>query len=55
LISIEYFRGQHIEMAQGGVYTETAVPTFSRNYLASGGKRRLDDYYSRAYGTHCRA
>ena len=39
-----------LEMAQGGVYTETAVPTFSRNYLASGGKRRLDDYYSRAYG-----
>ncbi|HEX3852529.1 MAG TPA: protein-glutamate O-methyltransferase CheR [Polyangiaceae bacterium] len=39
-----------LEMARGGVYPESEVPSFSRNYLESGGKRQLNDYYSSAYG-----
>ena len=39
-----------LEMARDGVYPEERALEFERNYLASGGKGRLDDYFSRAYG-----
>ena len=38
-----------LELARQGVYAEAQVAGFSRNYLESGGKRRLDDYYSSGY------
>lgn len=39
-----------LEMAREGVYPEERAADFERNYLESGGKGRLDDYFSRAYG-----
>jgi chemotaxis protein methyltransferase CheR len=39
-----------LEMAREGVYAESDAASFGRNYLESGGKQRLDDYYSSAYG-----
>jgi chemotaxis protein methyltransferase CheR len=39
-----------LEMAREGVYAESAAASFGRNYQESGGKLRLDDYYSSAYG-----
>ncbi|MEI9938673.1 MAG: protein-glutamate O-methyltransferase CheR [Pseudomonadota bacterium] len=39
-----------LEMARQGVYPEERAVEFERNYLESGGKDRLDDYFSRAYG-----
>ena len=39
-----------LEMAREGVYPEERAANFERNYLESGGKGRLDDYFSRAYG-----
>jgi chemotaxis protein methyltransferase CheR len=39
-----------LELAREGVYPEERALEFERNYLASGGKRQLNDYFSRAYG-----
>jgi chemotaxis protein methyltransferase CheR len=39
-----------LELARAGVYAEALMPNFSQNYLGSGGKHRLEDYYSSAYG-----
>jgi chemotaxis protein methyltransferase CheR len=39
-----------LERARAGVYPEARVPAFSANYVASGGKRSFEDYYSSAYG-----
>jgi chemotaxis protein methyltransferase CheR len=39
-----------LEMAREGVYAETDAASFGQNYLESGGKLRLDEYYSSAYG-----
>ncbi|HKO53726.1 MAG TPA: protein-glutamate O-methyltransferase CheR [Polyangiaceae bacterium] len=39
-----------LEMARDGVYPEERSALFQSNYLESGGKERLDDYFSRAYG-----
>ncbi len=39
-----------LEMAREGVYAESVAASFGRNYQESGGKQRLDDYYSSAYG-----
>lgn len=39
-----------LEMAREGVYSDAQVPSFSGNYLLSGGKHRLEDYCSSAYG-----
>ena len=36
--------------AREGVYLETQLTTFAENYRASGGSRRFDEYYSKAYG-----
>lgn len=36
--------------AGDGVYSETQLTTFAENYRASGGTRRFEDYYSKAYG-----
>jgi chemotaxis protein methyltransferase CheR len=39
-----------LELARAGVYPEERASEFARNYLESGGKDRLGDYFSRAYG-----
>jgi chemotaxis protein methyltransferase CheR len=39
-----------VELAREGVYPEQRALEFECNYLASGGKGRLDDHFSRAYG-----
>jgi len=39
-----------LELAREGVYPEERAVEFERNYLESGGKDRLNDYFSRAYG-----
>jgi len=39
-----------LEMAREGVYAEERADEFERNYLESGGRDRIDDYFSRAYG-----
>jgi chemotaxis protein methyltransferase CheR len=39
-----------LEMARDGVYPEERAIEFERNYLESGGKLRLEDYFSHAYG-----
>ena len=39
-----------LEMAREGVYPEAQAAGFDRNYQESGGKLRLDEYYSSAYG-----
>jgi chemotaxis protein methyltransferase CheR len=39
-----------LEQAREGVYAESDVQLFEDAYLQAGGRRRLDDYYSAAYG-----
>jgi chemotaxis protein methyltransferase CheR len=39
-----------LEAARAGVYTEERALEFERNYLESGGKARLSDHFSSAYG-----
>ena len=39
-----------LEMSRDGVYAEERAPEFEHNYRESGGKRQIDDYFSRAYG-----
>jgi chemotaxis protein methyltransferase CheR len=36
--------------AREGVYSEAQLTSFAENYRASGGTRRLEEYYSKAYG-----
>jgi chemotaxis protein methyltransferase CheR len=38
-----------LRAAQAGIYTLDRMAGFSRNYLASGGRRSLSDYYHAAY------
>ena len=42
--------GRAVEQAREGIYPASQTELFSDNYLQSGGKKRLDDYYSSAYG-----
>lgn len=39
-----------LELAKAGVYSEDRAEQFAQNYLESGGKARLDAYFSHAYG-----
>jgi chemotaxis protein methyltransferase CheR len=39
-----------LELAKEGVYPEERAAQFEQNYLESGGKDQLNDYFSRAYG-----
>ncbi|MEI9948850.1 MAG: protein-glutamate O-methyltransferase CheR [Pseudomonadota bacterium] len=39
-----------LEMARAGVYPEERALEFEGNYRESGGKHRIEDYFSRAYG-----
>jgi len=39
-----------LDRAREGVYLETQLTGFAENYRASGGSRRFEDYYSKAYG-----
>jgi chemotaxis protein methyltransferase CheR len=41
---------QSLRQAQGGIYPLERIAAFSQNYLASGGRRSLSDYYHAAYG-----
>ena len=41
---------ESLRTAEAGVYDADRVARFSENYLASGGKASLSDYYSAAYG-----
>jgi chemotaxis protein methyltransferase CheR len=42
--------GRAVEQAREGIYPASQAELFSDNYLQSGGKKRLADYYSSAYG-----
>jgi chemotaxis protein methyltransferase CheR len=42
--------GRAVEQAREGIYPASQAELFSDNYLQSGGKKRLVDYYSSAYG-----
>jgi chemotaxis protein methyltransferase CheR len=42
--------GRAVEQAREGIYPASQAETFSDNYRQSGGKHRLADYYSSAYG-----
>lgn len=39
-----------LDQAREGVYAESLAAKFSDNYARAGGKRRLEDYYTQAYG-----
>ena len=39
-----------IEQAREGIYAAASADLFARNYVASGGKKNLRDYYAEAYG-----
>ena len=39
-----------VERARAGVYPEARLESFAKNYVASGGLRSFEDYYSAAYG-----
>jgi len=39
-----------VEQAREGVYLETLLEGFEKNYRAAGGERDFDAYWSRAYG-----
>ncbi|GAA0513438.1 protein-glutamate O-methyltransferase CheR [Pigmentiphaga sp. GD03639] len=41
---------QALRAAEAAIYPTERIGEFSRNYLASGGKRSLSDYYHAAYG-----
>jgi chemotaxis protein methyltransferase CheR len=41
---------QALEAAQAGIYDLERFATFSKNYLAAGGRASLSDYYTAAYG-----
>ena len=40
-----------LERAREGIFPDKVAGDFESNYFASGGKRKLDEYYSRAYGS----
>jgi chemotaxis protein methyltransferase CheR len=42
--------GRALERAHEGVYEQSEVETFAKNYLESGGTRDFGEYYSAAYG-----
>ena len=42
--------GRAVQQAREGIYPASQAGLFSDNYSQSGGKRRLGDYYSSAYG-----
>jgi chemotaxis protein methyltransferase CheR len=42
--------GSAVEHARDGIYPASQAELFSTNYRESGGKHRLADYYSSAYG-----
>ena len=42
--------GRAVEQAREGIYPASQADLFSHNYSQSGGKKRLGDYYSSAYG-----
>jgi len=42
--------GRAVEQAREGIYSAAQADLFSDNYRQSGGKHRLADYYSSAYG-----
>lgn len=45
------FNQKVLEIAREGVYHKDEIEQYERNYLLSGGKRKLSDYYQSMYGS----
>lgn len=45
------FNKQVLESAKRGIYSKKDIELYSRNYLESGGKGQLSDYYTSKYGS----
>jgi len=45
------FNQKVLEIAREGVYHKDEIEQYERNYMLSGGKRKLSDYYQSMYGS----
>lgn len=45
------FNQKALEIAREGVYNKNEIEQYEKNYLLSGGKRKLSDYYQSMYGS----
>jgi len=45
------FNKRVLELAKQGIYSKKDMELYSRNYLESGGKAQLSDYYTSKYGS----